>query len=390
MLSRIDIVNFRSLQNFHAPKVGRVNLIVGRNNSGKSSVLEALRIYAGGATRSLLEEIAHEHDEQAYYFDEETSSAGQFPFTNFFTRQEGHSKTNRIEIGNRADDNCLMSIDRAFFKEVEELYVSSSSQKQLTRTKYTKVTDNELSSHQGLLRPGLEIKKGGRQRRLFLDHTPRNYRPMEVIKPENYSYIPSRTVQNDELAREWDKILFTAKGDLVMSTIRYVAPDLEALAFIESENFLSPRIDGRLDFSSRENRRIPVVKLRGISGTMPLNSLGDGAFRVFNLAMKTINAQNGHLLIDEFENGIHYSAQKKLWEFIFEMSKRFNFQVFATTHSWDCISTFSEVAVQDEQVEGMLFRVGKSVRSSDRGKTIVTSFDEGQLFGIQQSDLEVR
>jgi len=49
MLNSLEIKNFRILEDFKVSKLGRVNLIVGKNNSGKSSVLEALRIYAGNA-----------------------------------------------------------------------------------------------------------------------------------------------------------------------------------------------------------------------------------------------------------------------------------------------------------------------------------------------------
>lgn len=96
------------------------------------------------------------------------------------------------------------------------------------------------------------------------------------------------------------------------------------------------------------------------------------------------------MLIDEFENGLHYSIQEKIWGYIFDLAKSLNIQVFATTHSWDCIESFSKVAKEKSDVDGALFRVGKSVRTSDAGKVIATVFDEDQLFNITQSDVEVR
>jgi AAA15 family ATPase/GTPase len=63
MLNSLEIKNFRALEDFKVAKLGRVNLIVGKNNSGKSTVLEALRIYAGNAQRELLVDIAKSHDE---------------------------------------------------------------------------------------------------------------------------------------------------------------------------------------------------------------------------------------------------------------------------------------------------------------------------------------
>ncbi len=66
MLNSLKIENFRSLEDFQIKKLGRINLIVGKNNSGKSTVLEALRIYAGNAHQELLEKIAQAHDEKYF------------------------------------------------------------------------------------------------------------------------------------------------------------------------------------------------------------------------------------------------------------------------------------------------------------------------------------
>ena len=73
-----------------------------------------------------------------------------------------------------------------------------------------------------------------------------------------------------------------------------------------------------------------------------------------------------------------------------KLAEQLNIQVFATTHSWDCIESFTKVAVDDQSSEGVLFRMGRSVRTSDNGKVIATVFDENQLQNITQADVEVR
>ena len=65
--------------------------------------------------------------------------------------------------------------------------------------------------------------------------------------------------------------------------------------------------------------------------------MGDGINRILTIILAMVNCENGYLLIDEFENGLHYSVQEKLWEIIFYLAKRLNIQVFATTHSNDTI-----------------------------------------------------
>jgi AAA15 family ATPase/GTPase len=68
--------------------------------------------------------------------------------------------------------------------------------------------------------------------------------------------------------------------------------------------------------------------------------MGDGINRILYIVLSMVNAQNGYLLIDEFENGLHYSVQKKIWSIIFSLAERLNVQVFVTTHSSDCIKAF--------------------------------------------------
>ena len=83
--------------------------------------------------------------------------------------------------------------------------------------------------------------------------------------------------------------------------------------------------------------------------------------------------------------------QEKLWRLLFEMSEQFNIQIFATTHSWDCIESFTKVAVDRPGMDdGVLFRLGRSVRTSDQGRVIATVFDEAALQNITQKDVEVR
>lgn len=79
-----------------------------------------------------------------------------------------------------------------------------------------------------------------------------------------------------------------------------------------------------------------------------------------------------------------------MWALLFELAQRLDIQVFATTHSWDCIESFAKAAIACKDVEGVLFRVGRSVRESFRGQVIATVFDEDALYNITQADVEVR
>ena len=86
--------------------------------------------------------------------------------------------------------------------------------------------------------------------------------------------------------------------------------------------------------------------------------MGDGTNRILTIILALVNADNGYLLIDEFENGLHYSVQEKLWEIVFSLAEKLNVQVFATTHSEDCIDGFEQILNSpNNSLEGKLIRL---------------------------------
>ena len=117
---------------------------------------------------------------------------------------------------------------------------------------------------------------------------------------------------------------------------------------------------------------------------MPLRSFGDGVNRLFGIALSLVNAKDGWLLIDEVENGMHYSVQLNVWRTIFRLSRELGIQVFATTHSWDCIEAFQGAASEDP-AEGVLIRLSR------KGEDIIpTVFREDELAVATRERIEVR
>ncbi|CAA7623828.1 conserved hypothetical protein [Magnetospirillum sp. UT-4] len=129
----------------------------------------------------------------------------------------------------------------------------------------------------------------------------------------------------------------------------------------------------------------PVARLKGAATPVPLKRLGEGVSRAFALMAAMANARNGVLLIDEIEVGLHRTTLAKLWPFLFEAAKRLNVQVFATTHSWDCIAAFAAAAKATPEDDGSL------VRLEEQGDRIVAIYyDERQLAAATEHGIEVR
>lgn len=385
MLDSLLIKNFRSLAHFEVPKLGRVNLLVGKNNCGKSTVLEALRLYAGNAQRPLLEAIAQNHDERYRMRESESFDADvALPFQDFFTGRRFPLDDTAIEIG-----SCNQNTDRLYISHalIEEIPIDAEQPDGQTvsriRRRYMPKLEAELISSE--LQQVIRVRKGTR------DFPPINLmgggglrRPsvFDVVAVA-CSFIPTEFISMDELADEWDRIVFTDQEEIVKIALRLIEPDFENLTFVRADNY--PASSMRSSSS-----RTAVLKIKGVERPLPLNSMGDGMLRVLQLALKLFAAKGGFLLIDEFENGLHYSVQENVWKLLFEIAEQQNIQIFATTHSWDCIESFTKVAVERTATEGVLFRMGRSVRSSDKGKVIATVFDEAALQTVTQADVEVR
>ncbi|MDM8544954.1 AAA family ATPase [Candidatus Venteria ishoeyi] len=380
MLSSLKIKNFRSLEDFQIDKLGRVNLIVGKNNSGKSSVLEALRIYAANANRVLLEEIALGHDETGL---STYQAQGQFdttlPFEDLFTGRKFFDEDNNILIADLENSEKSLGITHIFFIEKDFDIIDELNEKSTIKRRIP-IFPNKLQENEVVLGDGLLITKGKKVSLIDFNNVAPSTKQLntesKMITP--CSFIPTQLIPMDDLAKEWDTIGLTEAEAIVKKSLQIILPEFENLIFVDNPS------------QAKQRRRLPKVKLSGLSRPVPLNSLGDGMLRILQLVLKIFPAKGGFLLIDEFENGLHYSVQEKVWHLLFELSIELDIQIFTTTHSWDCIESFSKVAVNKKDIDGILFRVGKSARNSDKGKVIATVFDEEQLYNITQSDVEVR
>jgi AAA15 family ATPase/GTPase len=71
--------------------------------------------------------------------------------------------------------------------------------------------------------------------------------------------------------------------------------------------------------------------------------MGDGMWRMLTMAMAITQAKGGVLLVDEIDTGLHYTAMADMWNLICKSAKEFQVQVFATTHSYDCVHSLATI-----------------------------------------------
>ena len=163
-LHSLSVKNFKCLEDFQIEKLGDVNLIVGGNNSGKSTVLEAVRVYASCAAEDLLRELSDLHEESDAIVRDDTNETNlEEPYSHFFTgRCFPELDGKAITIGEIDKIEEVVSIEHVWFQRTEEIFEESSGAKS-RRVQSTKIDKQALSLiENGALdiEPMLVVKKG--------------------------------------------------------------------------------------------------------------------------------------------------------------------------------------------------------------------------------------
>jgi predicted ATPase len=180
---------------------------------------------------------------------------------------------------------------------------------------------------------------------------------------------PFSSHSTSQLGALWDAIALTETEQEIVEALRVISSDILAISMIGS-NTTRPRI--------------AIVKSSRFPQPVSLRTFGDGLNRLFGIVLSLCNARNGVLLVDEIEIGLHYSVQVSIWRIIFSLAKKLNVQVFATSHSWDCVRAFQEAAKESPE-EGVLIRLSK------RGENVIpTLFYEHELAIATRDQIEVR
>lgn len=374
MLGSFQIDNFRLFQNLEVRNLRRVNLIVGKNNSGKSAFLEALELYASNASVGTLLDLIEARQEawisavKAYPDDDL-----DHPIRNlFFNREFSNVNKNGILLGEINSFNQLHIRVSAYQRKIDEEGVNRS----------IRISNFQIDEETSDIEFYLIAEENHQLRRLFrLSQAMGNARDRNGLlhsrkMPEfKYSWqvVPTQSIPNRKLAALWDLTSLTSLESDILAALRLIDHRISGVAFVEDVS------KGR----SNDNR-IPLVKMDGMDEPLPLRSMGDGMMRLFHIVVALVNARNGLLLVDEFENGLHWSIQPKVWDIVFQLAERLNVQVFATTHSRDGVGSFNQVWGQYPEL-GAFFRLGEK-----EGLIKTTEYTLETLADAIDMDVEVR
>ena len=152
---------------------------------------------------------------------------------------------------------------------------------------------------------------------------------------------------------------------------------------------IEPRLRSLVVLTMQRDEAYPAAAVLeadlGFDQTFPLDSMGDGFSNVIAILSAVGAAKKGLCLVDEIDNGIHYSLLARLWRSVGSAADVYDTQVWATTHSYDCVAAIYE-AFHDTPDS---LRVHRLERKTD-GTVIVHTFDHAMLGRALESGLEVR
>lgn len=362
MLNTLHIQNFRLFQNLQIDDLARVNLIVGKNNVGKSSLLEAAFLLVNANPKTALTTLLENRGELSA--NEPVRDDLRPPYSRvwydishlFFDRQLEGEAAIKLQA-----NNGLFALTISYIQDWEQLSLDLDAAESPLATSYLQIFNGRQDK-------AIKIPLEGDllESRLLGRHMPRLADSKTAA-----NYVTTKGFDYELLAGLWDAITLTPKEDNVVQMLQVIDETVE-----------------RISFTSRfrtANFGI-LVKQMGSDTRIPLGSLGDGLHRLLTIAVTLANSENGFLFIDEIDTGLHYRTITDMWRLVLETAARLNVQVFATTHSWDCLRSFSEALnlSQDKSI-GALFRLQK------RGKTIQTIRYEAErmAFAIEQ-EIEIR
>ncbi len=367
LLDSLEIQNFRGFRHLQIEKLGRVNLIVGQNNLGKSSLLEALELYARrGAPNVIWQFLRARKELRETTFprrEDDIDDLLESLKYLFYGMEEvaGNSLSVRIGPMNILEETVTISLGW-FARDIEQ-HDGLVKWRHLLPEEYL-TTDNPI--------PRFRVDLGKQKAEYPLQRSYITRMIDAKMQAINCISIKAEGLDDAQTLLLWDKVTLTDWEDEVINALRLIAPGVKDLSFV--------------GYAGASGNPVPHIRIEKMNKPLPLGNVGNGMYRLLGIVLAMVNAKDGLLLIDEIESGIHYSVQPELWALIFRLARRLNVQVFATTHSWDCIEGLQQASEKDKQGEGMLIRL--SLKKDDEIKT--TLFDERRMGIATRERIEVR
>ncbi len=355
MLRKFSVRNFRCLRELDIEPLARVNLIVGENNVGKTALLEALYLFLNPArpeaplgvnySRGVRGSDSETWEELGWLFhNRQTAAAIEF-----------------LSV-NDQEENCGLHIRLADPAERLLLIPETDGDHQVDADLQRSVVQSSVLT--------LE----------YTDHIGQVFPAQAYLTVGGISASSAKMPELGDVALVLKNPRFSEEHAKRYSALVESGREEELLPSLQA---LDPRIQ-RLMLLYPANRPMLYVDV-GSGQRVPVLYMGEGLGYVLSWQLAIMTAENGTVLIDEFENGLHYGALVDAWKAVGAAARDSNVQVFATTHSWECVLAAHRAFAEGDEYDFRLHRLERR-----DGEVIALTYDEEQLATSIHANLEVR
>ena len=379
MLRTLELEGYRGFESFRLTDLRRVNLLVGKNNCGKTSILEAMDFLVSKGDPFVLTRSAHRRGETG--LQDVAVPSGPYrpdllPDVShlFFGRRLEPGASLRITSN---EDFGMLLVELLSLPDVENEIGNLDA----GNVQQTSLFDDEMDPEPALgLRisgsvpdwiPIIPVTDNGllslsksvrfrRSRTVGVSGVP----PVEFLTPDSLQPGSMRVI--------WDKVLAEGREPEVITAMKLLESDLDSIHFLTGDAYRRTS-GGVLVGFGRSSRRVP------------LGSLGDGMRRLLALSLSLVRTGDGFLLIDEIDTGLHYSVMEEMWKLVVTTALESNVQVIATTHSYDCIQGLAALADASPSLASEI-----SVQKIENSLPMAVSLDAEQIRVAMRQDIEVR
>jgi len=299
-LSSVQIENYRVLRDLSVDSLGRVNLFAGQNNSGKTSLLEALFLLSGGGAPQTLanKTVVRGVDSLAGPPETAMETIWKPMFSSLDTE-----KTIKTTGVHRSQGDLILCIDR---KQKDVLSATDVPNAPDLLVSFRTGSGPWTRSRVSLVQQGIQFEQSN------------------VRLPFKAIILAMKFANPKDDAVRLSRLCKRKRGEFVAEALRLVEPRLRNLEVLSTGGV--PLVWGDI----------------GLSEFVPLAVMGEGMNRIARIMLAICDAPDGIVLVDDIETGLHHSAMPAFWRSVDGAAKEFNTQVVATTHSYECVQSAVE------------------------------------------------
>ena len=345
MLTSVTVKNFRNLRSVTLEKLGRFTLIGGKNGTGKTALLEALWLLSGPDLPGSSQRI---------------NSFRGLPWLGleaaFYDIFRDYNSENHVKITARGDwkSDAPRKLE-IYLQQRSQTYSTISDGLQSSAVQRMARTQDE-SEHEIVFDYLHDDGKKYTSRAWCTVHQPMQPAPGVPIGREGVVQEGNR-IQNISYAAFMPALY---RKDLHVTASMFSAIQLrgEDDKILRLVRLMEHRLN-RLTIISIDNTPVIHAYLKGVKRPMPVQLMGEGFNRMLALALSMNEASGSLLLIDEVENGLHHRVQEEVFSTLLNLSKELDIQIFATTHSSECIRKAYRSFDEDDKSEFAFYRLSR-------------------------------